>query len=208
MMNLSPRDQLIQLRPAGGFDFIMADPPWSYEMYSDKGYSKSPEAQYATMTPEAIKALPVELLAAKNCLLWLWCVGPQVPLALQVISAWGFTFKTLGWWAKTTKNDKQAFGTGYILRNAGEPYILAECGSPLIEGEPFLIGTRGAPKTTRATRNTIMGLAREHSRKPEEAFADAEKLMPHARRIELFSRTDRPGWAAWGDETGKFAGSE
>ena len=25
------------LRPVGGFDLIMADPPWSYEMYSDEG---------------------------------------------------------------------------------------------------------------------------------------------------------------------------
>lgn len=186
---MSFRQQFIDLRPAGGFDLIMADPPWSYEMRSDKGYEKSPQAQYQTMDAATIKALPVEVLAAPNCLLWLWGVGPMMPLALEVCAAWGFEFKTLGWWVKQTKSGKQTFGTGYILRGAGEP---------------FLIGTRGAPKTTKGTRNTIMGLIREHSRKPDEVYAKAEQLMPEARRLDLFSRQARPGWTAWGDEAGKF----
>lgn len=180
------------LRPAGGFGLIMADPPWSYEMYSDKGYRKSPEAHYATMDLSAIKALPVSVLAADDCLLWLWAVGPQLPQALAVAEAWGFTFKTAGWWAKTTKTGKQAFGTGYILRNAGEP---------------FLIATRGAPKCERCVRSTIIAELREHSRKPDQAFLAAERLLPHVRRIELFSRQERRGWAAWGDEAGKFGGA-
>lgn len=179
------------LRPVGGFDLIMADPPWHYEMRSEKGEAKSPQAHYRTMTIDAIKALPVEALAARDCLLWLWAVGPMLPEALQVMTAWGFQFKTQGEWAKVTKNGKQPIGLGYILRNAGEP---------------FLIATRGAPKTTRGVRNVIFGVAREHSRKPVEAFAAAEKLMPHAQRLELFSREVRQGWTSWGDEVGKFEG--
>ncbi len=177
------------IRPVGGFGLIMADPPWRYDMWSAKGEAKSPQAYYATMSLDEIKALPVEALAAENAMLWLWAVGPMLPQALEVMSAWGFLFKTQGQWVKTTKNGKQAFGTGYILRNAGEP---------------FLIGTRGAPKTTKAVRSVFMGIAREHSRKPEEAFAAAERLMPDVRRLELFSRQDRPGWVAWGREVGKF----
>jgi N6-adenosine-specific RNA methylase IME4 len=179
------------LRPMGGFDFIMADPPWSYEMYSEAGYEKSPDAHYRTMDIAAIKAMPVELLAAKDCLLWLWAVGPMLPEALEVIAAWGFRFKTQGQWAKMTKNGKQSFGTGYLLRNAGEP---------------FLIATRGAPKVSRVVRNTILGLVREHSRKPEEAYREAKRLMPEAQRLDLFSRQPRPGWVNWGDESEKFAG--
>lgn len=177
------------LRPVGGFDLIMADPPWHYEMRSEKGEAKSPQAHYRTMTIDAIKALPVEALAARDCLLWLWAVGPMLPEALQVMTAWGFQFKTQGEWAKVTKNGKQPIGLGYILCNAGEP---------------FLIATRGAPKTTRGVRNVIFGVAREHSRKPVEAFTAAEKLMPHAQRLELFSREVRQGWTSWGDEVGKF----
>lgn len=179
------------LRPAGGFDLIMADPPWAYQMRSALGYAKSPEAHYQTMPLAWIKQLPVEALAARDCVLWLWHPAPMTPVALEVITAWGFTFKTAGHWAKVGASGKQSFGTGYILRNAGEP---------------FMIATRGAPKTTRSVRSVIIAPVREHSRKPDAAFAAAEKLMPGSRRLELFSRAVRPGWASWGDEVGKFCG--
>lgn len=185
----APLHSFHALRPFGGFDLIMADPPWSYEMYAETGYTKSPDAHYATLSLDQIKAMPVEALAARDCLLWLWAVGPMLPQALEVIAAWGFTFKTQGQWVKLTKNGKQSFGTGYILRNAGEP---------------FLIATRGAPKTSRSVRNTIYGRVREHSRKPDECFREAEKLMPEAQRIELFSRQCRSGWQVWGNETDRF----
>lgn len=184
-------DAFRALRPMGGYDLIMADPPWHYEMRSEKGEGKSPQSHYQTMSLDEIKTLPVEMLAAPNCLLWLWAVGPMLPQALEVIDAWGFAYKTQGEWAKMTKNGKQHFGTGYILRNAGEP---------------FLIATRGAPKTTRSVRSVIMAPVREHSRKPDEAFADAEKLMPQARRLELFSRQRRSNWDTWGNEADKFEG--
>lgn len=179
------------LRPAGGFGLIMADPPWKSEMRSDKGLQKSPEAQYPTMPLDQICALPVESLAAPDCLLWLWARGAQLKPAIAVLEAWGFELKTMGWWAKTTKKGRQSFGTGYVLRNAGEPY---------------LVGTRGAPKTRKTERDTILGLRREHSRKPDEAYAAAERLMPHVQRLDLFSRQLRPGWICWGNEVGKFEG--
>lgn len=209
-MSLHP---LLAIRPAGGFGLIMADPPWSYEMRSEKGYEKAPEAKYQTMPLAEIKALPVEALAAPDCLLWLWAVNPQLPQALEVLKAWGFTFKTAGTWLKRSTRGKVSFGTGYILRSSNEP---------------FLIGTRGSPKTTRGTRSsvithdarfsgtgdwsdiwpngtvTIEASIREHSRKPDEAFRACDELMPDVRKLELFSRTDRDGWATWGNETGKF----
>jgi len=186
--------QWCELRPVGGFDLIMADPPWRFVNFSAKGAKKGPEAHYQTMTLADIAALPVgEALGARDCLLWLWATNPLLPQALDVLRGWGFTFKTAGHWSKKTVTGKQAFGTGYVLRSAGEP---------------FLIGTIGKPKTTRGTRSVIEGLAREHSRKPEEAFLAAERLMPDARRIEVFSRQSRPGWAVWGNETTKFTRNE
>ncbi|WP_245506236.1 MT-A70 family methyltransferase [Rhizobium ruizarguesonis] len=171
------------------FDFIMADPAWTYRMYSEAGEGKSPQAQYRTMPIDEIKGMPVLDLASTDCLLWLWAVNPMLPQALQVMAAWGFEFKTAGTWLKTTKHGKINFGTGYILRGSNEP---------------FLIGTRGSPRTAKNVRSGFTGLIRDHSRKPEEAYAAAERLMPNARRLDLFSRTDRKGWTAWGDEAGKF----
>ncbi|MFN3247712.1 MT-A70 family methyltransferase [Roseibium album] len=176
--------------PMFGFDFIMSDPPWSYANWSKKGEHKNASAQYDCMSLESIKSLPVGQLARPDALLWLWATNPLLPAAFEVLSAWGFTFKTAGHWVKRTKHGKLAFGTGYILRSAGEP---------------FLIGTIGKPKTARNVRSIIEGPLRQHSRKPDEAYQEAEKLMPDAlRRADLFSRQVRPGWTAWGNETHKF----
>ena len=176
--------------PQGPFDLIMADPPWHFATRSQKGVTpKGAGGQYATRDLDWIKSLPVASIAAPDCLLWLWATNPLLPQALEVMAAWGVTFKTAGHWSKKTKNGRQSFGTGYILRCAGEP---------------FLIGTIGKPKTSRSVRSVIEGLAREHSRKPDEAFAAAESLMPSARRIELFSRQRREGWTVWGDQIDHF----
>jgi N6-adenosine-specific RNA methylase IME4 len=200
------------MRPAGGFQMLMVDAPWRLLMRSEEGEAKAPQAHYRCEGVEWIKSLPVGEIAASDSLLWLWAINPMLPEALEVLRAYGFTFKTAGTWVKrTTARGRDAFGTGYILRGANEP---------------FLIGTRGSPKTTRSTRTTVASYAgeevsiedlprsaitieaelREHSRKPEEAFAAAEALMPGARRVEVFSRASRPGWSSWGNEMGKFDG--
>ena len=173
-----------------GFDMLMVDPPWAFALRSEKGEAKSPQAQYACMPLDAIKALPVAQLARGDAFLWLWATNPMLPQALAVMAAWGFTFSTSGTWVKTTSGGKLAFGTGYVLRSASEP---------------FLIGRLGRPRAGRAVRSVIMAPAREHSRKPDEAYAAAEALLPGAlRRADLFSREARSGWTAWGHEAGKF----
>ena len=45
--------------------------------------------------------LPVEGLAGKDCVLFLWATYPMLQEALDVIRAWGFTFKTVAFtWIK------------------------------------------------------------------------------------------------------------
>lgn len=172
------------------YDFIMIDPAWRFLLRSAKGERKSPQAHYKTMTIEDIRRLPVSALAAENCLLWMWATAPMLPLQLEVMTRyWGFKYVTMGAWHKKTINKKTSFGGGYVLRSA--------C-------EPFLIGKIGRPITTKSTRNIVEGLTREHSRKPEEAYHAAERLMPNARRADVYSRTTRAGWEAYGDEAGKF----
>lgn len=172
-----------------GYEMIMADPPWPFETFSEKGQRKSPSAHYETMTIDEIAALPVGQLARDSAVLWLWATYPLLPQALDVMRAWGFVYKTGGTWAKRTAHGRRQFGTGYTLRSA--------C-------EPFLIGTVGSPKTTNSVRNFIDARAREHSRKPDAAYVAAARLMPRAWRCELFSRESRPCWDTWGLEAGKF----
>ena len=176
--------------PAKTYELIMADPPWTFKTRSSKGVTeKGAGCQYDLMTQSDIEQMPVADIAAKDCVLWLWATNPMLPQAFSVMEAWGFQFKTAGHWVKRTKHGKLAFGTGFILRCAGEP---------------FLIGTRGKPKTTRVVRSVVEGPIREHSRKPDEAFVEAERLMPEAKRIELFSRQARDGWDVWGNQSDKW----
>jgi N6-adenosine-specific RNA methylase IME4 len=190
--------QLIESGPfkgmkAGAYSMIMSDPAWKFATYSDKGKEqKSAELHYDTMTLDDIKALPVADLAAKDCFLWLWATRPMYRQAEDVMEAWGFQYVTQGHWAKTTKDGKGlAFGTGYVLRDCGEPYIIAK---------------RGKPKVySRSVRSVILAPRREHSRKPDEAYRDAEALSgPHALRADLFSRESRTGWDSWGNESTRF----
>jgi N6-adenosine-specific RNA methylase IME4 len=193
------------LRPFS-YELIMADPAWRERMRSKKGELKSPERHYRTMTIAEIKAMPVNHLAAPDCVLFLWGVWPLMlhggdpehhfagadasrsPIG-EVMHAWGFRYVTGGAWHKKTRHGKTAFGPGYRARSS--------C-------EPFLLGIRGRPVNSRSERNLIEGLARAHSQKPEEAYAWCERYLPGARRAELFSRTARPGWDTWGDEAGKL----
>ncbi|WP_375263213.1 MT-A70 family methyltransferase [Palleronia sp.] len=173
------------------YGLIMADPPWDFANWSAAGEAKNAKAQYSCMSLDDIRAMPVSHLAARDCVLWLWATNPMLPQAIETMAAWGFRFRTAGHWSKKTATGAQAFGTGYILRCAGEP---------------FLIGVVGQARCTRSVRSVIEGLVREHSRKPDEAFAAAEELVPHVARLELFSRSRRPGWDAFGNEVDRFEG--
>lgn len=173
----------------GHFDFIMSDPPWSFKNWSKLGEKKNALAHYQCMTLDDIKNMPVSSLSADDCILWLWVTNPMLPHGLETMRAWGFEYKTHGSWNKLTKHGKQAFGTGYIFRSSHESY---------------LIGTRGNPKTTKSVRSSFSASIREHSRKPDEAYELAEKLMPNARRLDMFSRQERENWISWGNEISKF----
>lgn len=172
------------------YGLILADPPWAYKMRSEKGYGRSPEAHYVTMSEEDISALPVSHLASQSCLLWLWCTWPHLEVGLRVMKRWGFAYKTGGSWTKTTKNGKRGFGGGYIFRSATEP---------------FLIGTIGEPKyRSKSIRNLIESQVREHSRKPPEAKDMMRSLLPDVFACELFAREQCRDFDVWGLETDKF----
>lgn len=181
--------------PPRRYGMIMADPPWHFDTRTPAGGARSPQGKYATMSMDQIAAMPVAEIAAPDCLLWLWFTGPITPWALRIADHWGFDFVTLGWWAKSKQPDPDRaedlqMGTGYWLRNTGEPFLLAKRGRP--------------PVVARDIRSTLVAPRREHSRKPDCAFAAAERMAPGVARIELFSRQTRPGWDCWGLEAGKF----
>jgi len=171
------------------YDVIVADPPWPFDLYSNKGNHKSAAAHYSVMSIEDISALPVGHLARGDCLMLLWVTAPQLLVGAEVMKGWGFAYKTNLQWRKTTVNGKVRVGTGYWARTMHETVLL---------------GTIGAPDKFSAFPSLFDGVAREHSRKPDEFYALVNKHTSGLRRADLFARTHRPGFDGWGDELGKF----
>jgi len=77
------------------YGVILADPPWTFATYSRKGKGRSAEAHYDCMSLADIKALPVSDWAAPDCAVFLWVTDPSLPQALEVMTAWGFVYKTV-----------------------------------------------------------------------------------------------------------------
>lgn len=204
------RQDLITAGPFAGlvrnkYRVILADPPWRYLVRSAKGMGKSPDRHYKTMTIDELCAMPVRDLAAKDCVLFMWVIDSHVMLAKQVVEAWGFTFKTVGfYWAKTNADGSFWMNTGHWTR--ANPEHVYECymGETEQEVERCFLNTVGRPKRTgKGVRRLIVAPRREHSRKPDEIHAQIEALVdgPY---LELFGRTDREGWSVHGDEYDKF----
>lgn len=172
------------------YNIIYADPPWSYKDKRDKHprMCGGATSHYNTMSLEQIKALPIKDLAADNCMLFLWVTFPNLQEGLDVIKAWGFTYKTLGFsWIKTNKNNgKPFFGIGY--------YTKSNC-------EVCLIGVKGKPiKVSNSVSSVVISPRQEHSKKPDEIRDKIIELCGDVPRIELFARQKTEGWDVWGNE--------
>lgn len=184
--------------PRRDYRVIYADPPWSFATWSERGKGRSAEAHYDTLSLAQIKALPVASWCAPDALLLLWATDPLLPKALDVVAAWGFTYKTVGfYWAKLNPGrgglvlDERDFFTGMGFWTRANP-------------EPCLLATRGRPKRlSGGVRRLVVAPRREHSRKPDEVYERIERLAagPY---LELFARATRPGWDAWGLQAGLF----
>lgn len=172
------------------YNVIYADPPWSYRDKRDKHprISGGALSHYPTMSVEDIKRLPVKELADENCMLFLWVTFPLLQEGLDVIKAWGFTYKTLGFsWIKTNKNNgKPFFGIGY--------YTKSNC-------EICLIGVKGKPiKVSNSVSSVVIAPREEHSKKPDIVRDKIVELCGDVPRVELFARQYSPGWDVWGNE--------
>lgn len=173
------------------YEVIVADPPWDFENYSSAGTKKGADPHYAVMPLDGIKALPVHQLARGDCLLLLWTTGWAMATgqAQEVARAWHFKPISEMVWEKRTPSGKRRMGTGYRVRTMHEPILVCTLGSPRHRPLP----------------SSFDGIARQHSRKPDEFY---DMIGAHTRlavrRADLFSRETRNGFEGWGAEHGKF----
>ena len=171
--------------PNKKYNIIYADPPWSYD---DKTCSGTAVNHYSVMSVEELKKMKINSISNDDCILFMWATYPKLREALEVINAWGFKYKTVGFnWVKTNKkNGKYFFGIGYYTKS---------------NAEICLIATKGKPKPiSNYVSSVIVSPRREHSRKPDEVRDKIVELMGNLPRIELFARQKVDGWDCWGNE--------
>lgn len=140
------------------------------------------------MSLEELMALPVSAIADTDCVLFLWATFPQLPEALRLIKAWGFSYRTVAFvWLKTNRKARTWFyGLGFWTRGNAEICLFAK---------------RGHPKRKSAgIHQLIVSPVEQHSKKPDEARERIVALMGDLPRIELFARQETPGWDVWGNE--------
>jgi N6-adenosine-specific RNA methylase IME4 len=176
--------------PAKTYDIILADPPWSYDKLVGKG---SIAGKYQGIPTKVLCSIPVGSLARKDSVLFIWGTFPMLKDCMQVIDAWGFTFKTAAFvWVKTYKNaGTYCRGVGnYTLSNAEVCFVA-------IKG-------KGLERARLDISQIVVAPRREHSRKPSEVGKAIIDLYGERDRIELFAREQVKGWTSWGRQVNYF----
>lgn len=177
------------------FGTVLADPPWQFQNRTGK---MAPEHKrlnrYPTMSLQEIKDLPVEAIVKNTAHLYLWVPNALIPEGLDVMSHWGFSYKTNLIWYKVRKDggpDRR--GVGFYFRNVTEV---------------ILFGVRGKNARTlkpgRSQENIISSQKREHSRKPDEQYPLIESCSTGP-FLEMFARGPRNGWFGWGNQADEYA---
>jgi N6-adenosine-specific RNA methylase IME4 len=172
------------------YSTILADPPWQFQNRTGK---VAPEhrrlSRYETLSFEQIMALPVSEMTAEVAHLYLWVPNALLPQGLEVIKAWGFTYKANIIWHKIRKDGgSDGRGVGLYFRNVTEM---------------ILFGVKGKNARTlapgRGQVNYLASRKREHSRKPDEQYPLIESCSPGP-YLELFARGVKAGWDSWGKQ--------
>lgn len=176
------------------FDLILTDPPWAYSKRVGQGVARD---QYPTLTDRELKALPVQDLAADDCMYLMWATGPRLDSAIEILKHHGFRFVTVFMvWVKTYQDGTPLMGLGHYTRSA--------C-------EFLLLGVRGKVASWRDSRSVSQLLEiprKRHSKKPAKELRQrlceyfGNERYERLRKVELFAREapDEPGWSTHGNE--------
>ena len=173
----------IDLNTSKSYNLIYADPPWQYDNNRSPG---SAENHYPTMSQDELIKLPINEIAAKDCVLFLWTTSPMLADACELIKVWGFKQKSSCIWQKSNKFENKF--RGFYFR---------------IVHEILLVATKGdipPPEVESRVMSIQYHLPLEHSKKPDLFYEIIEKMYPTLPRIELFARSNRNGWDGWGNQ--------
>lgn len=182
------------------YSTVVADPPWPYKAPGKFGNTlehrpnrdKTASAgnagsrcRYGAMPIDEISALRPPV--ADDAHLYLWFTNAFAVEAHEIAKAWGFRQSTILTWVKTRAADGQpSMKMGYYFRGATEHVLFA------VRGRLRLRAQRALP-------TAYLWPRLPHSVKPEPFYALVEEASPPP-YLELFARSNRLGWDAWGNE--------
>jgi len=127
-------------------------------------------------------------LAAENCAYFMWVTGPFMLEGIRLLGAHGFKYKNVVFtWIKQNKKSEGLFtGMGHYSRS---------------NPEFVLLGMKGSlERKSKSVHSVIMASVMNHSEKPPEVRDRIEALFGDVPRLELFARTECPGWEQTGLE--------
>ena len=184
--------------PRGPYGTILVDPPWDQPSgFTDDVNGRYNHLPYETMSDGDVLSIPVRQLASKDSLLLLWTTNSKLPVALGALQAWSFRYVGMLTWDKVSEP-----GPGVWLKGITEHILIGVRGRV----SPPMITKKGTHWTTlvrsergHASKNGVGKGLSQHSKKPGFAYLLGQDLGPEP-RIELFARTRRAGWDAWGNE--------
>ena len=168
------------------FATITIDPPWDWGDEGDGNQLGRAKTDYAGMSLEKLLELPVGDLADDDCHLYLWITNRSLPKGFALMERWGFRYITAITWVKPS------FGMGNYFRG---------------QTEHVLFGVKGSAPLRRKDVGTFFSADRGtggHSSKPEFFYSLVESCS-HGPYLEMFSRSNRPGWTHWGEGSGRQA---
>ena len=170
-----------QVADAGAkFATIVIDPPWDWGDEGDGDQFGRARPDYATMTNSQLLALPLQDLSDDDCHIYLWITNRSLPKGFELLERWGFRYVTALTWAKPS------FGMGNYFRG---------------QTEHVLFGVKGSQSLKRKDVGTLFSAPRGpngHSSKPPEFYDLVESCSPGP-YLEMFSRSQKTGWKAWGE---------
>ncbi|WP_245517467.1 MT-A70 family methyltransferase [Methylorubrum sp. Q1] len=167
MLRLQDEARVARLRPvAGRFLTLAFDPPWE-----DESVSEGQRPPYATMSVDALRAMPVPAWGLDEGHIYIHAPGPFLAIAIELAGAWGYDFKTvIGW-------KKPHFSMGRYFRTIEEFVVFGVRGGLMVRRQDL--------------PNHFAGPVGEHSEKPE-AFYDLVRAASFPPYGEGFQRQARP----------------